>query len=133
MSKSTPASRTIMIIDASPLIRSSASRMIQNAFPDLEVIEADRVKPALELLQKRRPMIVITDIHLQEGSGLKLTEVIASRFPDTTVVVFTNEDAPEYEAEALKRGANFFISKTEPNGGSILDIIRGCPPGNEET
>lgn len=122
-----PVNRAIMVIDASPLIRSSASRMIRNAFPDLEVVETDRVKSALELLQKRRPVMVITDIHLREGSGLMLTEVIASRFPDTTVVVFTNEDAPEYKAEALKRGADFFISKTEPNGGSILDIIRNCP------
>ena len=128
-----PANRAVMVIDASPLIRSSASRMIRNSFPDLEVVEADRVTSALELLNKRRPMIVITDIHLREGSGLMLTEVIAAQFPDTTVVVFTNEDEPEYKAEVLKRGADFFISKTEPNGSSILDIIKSCPTKNKDT
>lgn len=71
--------------------------------------------------------MIITDIHLKEGSGLRLAEVVAERYPDTTVVVFTNEDGPEYQEEALKRGADFFISKAENNGGSIIDIIRHFP------
>jgi DNA-binding NarL/FixJ family response regulator len=120
---------TILIVDASPLVRSSAGRMIRNAFPELEMLEADRLSSALRKVQHHRPAMVITDIHLKEGSGLKLTEAVEAWFPETTVVVFTNEDGPEYEAEALSRGADFFISKAESGGRAILEVIRSCPPG----
>lgn len=119
--------RPILVTDASPLVRLSAIRMIRRAFPETEVIGADRLDAALRLVRSRRPMMVITDIHLKKGSGLRLAEVVSERYPDTTVVVFTNEDGPEYQQEALKRGADFFISKAEQNGRSILDIIRRCP------
>lgn len=119
-----PNNPVILIIDGSPLFRFSAGRMIQNELSDLEVVAADRFESALELVEIHRPLAVITEIHFKDGSGLDLTEIIATRFPDTVVIVFTNNDGPEYEAEALKRGADFFISKTEPGGRTILDIIR---------
>ena len=119
-----PNDPVILIIDDNPLVRLSAGRMIRNLRPELKVAEADRFESALQLVKTHRPLAVITEIHLKEGSGLELAEIIATQFPDTIVIVFTNNDGPEYEAEAMKRGADFFISKTGPGGRTLLDIIR---------
>ncbi|WP_373498857.1 response regulator transcription factor [Desulfococcus sp.] len=120
----------ILIIDGSPLFRFSAGRMIRNELPELEVLEADRFESALELVKIHRPVVVITEIHLKNGSGLELTEIIATRFPDTIVMVLTINDGPEYKAEALKRGADFFISKTDPGGRTLLDFLRDRASGS---
>ena len=125
-----PNNSVILIIDGSPLFRFSAGRMIRNELPELEVLEADRFESALKLVKIHRPLVVITEIHLKDGSGLALTEIIATRFPDTIVMVLTINDGPEYEAEALKRGADFFFSKTDPNGRNLLDIIRDRASGS---
>ncbi len=117
------AHSTILVVDVSPLVRSCAAWMIHKAFPELEVVETDRFATALELVKTRHPLVVMTDIHLKEGSGLRLAELISAAYPDVVVVVFTNDDAPEYKAEALRRGADFFISKVEPDGTSLIDII----------
>jgi DNA-binding NarL/FixJ family response regulator len=115
---------TILVVDGNPLARDSARRMLQSEHPGLEVVETDRFEAALRLLKTHRPQVVITDIHLRQGSGLSLTEAIAKRFPDTLVVVFTHDDGPEYKDEALRRGADHFFSKTEPDGEALLDVIR---------
>ncbi len=117
-------SRKVMIIDASPLIRSSARRMIRSAFPGIGVLEADSAASAMRLFRQWRPVMVITDIHLRKSSGLALAEKIASCASETTIVIFTNEDGREYRKEALERGADFFFSKSEPSGGAILEILK---------
>lgn len=124
--------RAILVVDGNPLIRSTARRMLRNEAPRAEVIEADGFAAALHLVRTRRPEVVITAIHLNEGSGLKLTEKIAADFPDILVIVFSNADETEYRKEALKRGARYFVSKAAPNGGVILDIIRKQPWDNDK-
>ncbi len=114
----------ILVVDGNPLARSSAGRMIGSAHPDLVVVEADRFASALDLLEIRRPSVVITDIRLKDGSGLDLSEIIAERFPEVFVVVFTSDDGPEYRNEALKRGADVFVSKTEGGGSVLMEILR---------
>lgn len=124
--------RAILVVDGNPLVRAAANRMIQNEHPHVEVVEADRFEAALQLVNTCRPRLVITDIHLKDGDGLKLTEVIANRFSNIIIVIFSNADGPEYEEEALKRGASYFVSKTDPNGGTLMDIVRKCLPRNRK-
>ncbi len=118
------AVRTILVVDANPLARDSASRMFRRAHAGVRVVATDRLEAALEFLSTQRTDMVITDIHLRQGNGLRLTEAIAKRFPAITVVVFTHDDSPEYRDEALRRGADYFFAKTEPNGRALVDIIR---------
>lgn len=117
----------ILIVDGSPLIRTAATRMIHKAFPASHVVGADGHEAALELVRRHRPQVVITDIHLREGDGFALSESIAARYPHILVVVFTDQDAPEYRTEALRRGADYFVSKTEADGRVLLRIIAEHP------
>jgi DNA-binding NarL/FixJ family response regulator len=98
--------------------------MVKNKCPKLRFFETDRFESALRLIAERRPQVVVTDIHLKSGNGLSLTETIAARFPGIAVVVFTSDDGPEYREEALRRGADHFISKTESTGSALADIVR---------
>jgi len=118
--------RTILVVDDNPLVRQNVILMVRKSFPELEVLEAERVDAALETVSTYRPLIMITETHVKDKSGLLLTEIVASRYPDTVVAVFTICDSPEYKAEAMKRGADFFISKTEPDGATLLKMIATC-------
>lgn len=116
--------RAILVVDVNPLVRTTAKQMIRSEHPEVEVVEAARFESALQIVKSCHPHILITDIHLKDGSGLKLAEVVSTRFPETVIVVFTNADGPEYRDEALRKGASDFVSKTDPNGGVLMDIVR---------
>jgi two-component system response regulator YesN len=119
-----PEDPAILLVDGNDLVRSTARTMAQEECPGLTFFETDRFESALRLIHDHRPQVVITDIHLKSGNGLTLAETIADRFPGIVIVVFTGDDSQEYREEALRRGADFFISKTESKGGALMDILR---------
>jgi len=121
---------SILLVDGNSFLRSSVRRMIRKAFPEVVVAETDRLTPALQIVDATRLVLVITGIHLKEGNGLDLTESIRVRYPDAAIMIFTNEDDPEYMAEAFQRGANFFVSKALPNRSTILNVIKDRLSGN---
>ncbi|MFZ7128416.1 MAG: response regulator transcription factor [Desulfobacterales bacterium] len=116
--------RTILMVDSSEMMRSAARQMLRTRYPDVKILEADAQETAFDIVKKHRPGLVITDVRLRSGNGLDLTEKIVRHFPDHVVVVFTSDDTPEYEAAALKRGASFFVSKTETSDPRLWRVVQ---------
>jgi DNA-binding NarL/FixJ family response regulator len=127
-----PASRAprrrVLIVDDHPIMRQGLVALINNE-PDLTVCcEAETTREALQLLEQRRPEIVVTDLSLPDRSGLELIKDIAARFPEVPVLVLSMHDEAIYAERVLRAGGRGYVMKQE-GGRKLLDAIRAVLAG----
>ena len=73
--------------------------------------ETGQRSEALELVASLQPDVVITDLHLADGSGVQLIEEIRARFPRIAILVLTEVRAHDVTAAARKAGALGYLLK----------------------
>ncbi len=66
----------------------------------------------VDIIERERPDIVLTDIHMTGKSGLELSEQIIRQYPDTEVIILSGYDEFVYAQEALRQGINEYLLKT---------------------
>ncbi|HMY70472.1 MAG TPA: response regulator, partial [Blastocatellia bacterium] len=76
-----------------------------------EPIEAATVAAALDAFDAERPLAVLQDIHLPDGSGLDALLEYKKRQPQAIVIMITGSVQLDDTITALRGGAHDFISK----------------------
>jgi DNA-binding NarL/FixJ family response regulator len=109
--------------------------VVQEAFPDLNVVPCSSVKAARQHLQQwqvpQALRLALVDIGLPDGSGIDLIRQIAEQFRDAMVVVATIYDDDAHLFDAIAAGAKGYLLKDElPD--ILIDYLRrienGEPP-----
>lgn len=113
----------VFIVDDHCILREGLTHLI-NSEDDLMVCgETDNVTDALQAIEEAKPEIVVVDISLADGSGIRLTENITYAHPDMPVLVLSMHDEAEYAERCLKSGARGYIMKQE-SSREFLSAIR---------
>jgi DNA-binding NarL/FixJ family response regulator len=112
-----------LIVEDNPAFRQSLSYMLHQRFPDMMLVEVDNGDEALKQIEKLHPDLVFMDVKLPNANGLDLTRIIKSQHVNTTVVVMTGSDLPEYRHAAFKSGASYFVSKSGSTESQILSVV----------
>ena len=99
----------ILIVDDEPLTRQSLYEILK--FEGYRVNTAKDGHEALELFQKQRPSVVITDLKMPGIDGLSLLREIHARDKQVAVVLVTGFGTIENAVEAMKEGAFDYITK----------------------
>ena len=92
-----------LIVDDEKMIRMGMKKVIP--WEDLgigEVYTAASAAEALEVLDKNRPQIMITDIQMNGMTGLELIEKAKNIIPELRVIVLTGYDNFEYMHSAIR-------------------------------
>jgi DNA-binding NarL/FixJ family response regulator len=118
----------VLIADDHPLIIAGIRRTIEHV-EDMHVVgEAQSGAELVQLIERRRPDVVLMDLRMPGVTGTEMIELIRDRFPATkTVVLSAVDDAPTIEA-VMQAGASAFVQKT---AGSldITSILRQAANG----
>ncbi|MDX8401551.1 MAG: ATPase, T2SS/T4P/T4SS family, partial [Mariprofundaceae bacterium] len=103
--------RTVMLVDDSTSVRSLAGFVLKAE--NYQVIEAEDGMQAWQLLQERKPDLLITDFEMPNMDGPELIRRIRSSraFDDMAVVMLTSRDGEEDEVMGLDSGADDYIIK----------------------
>lgn len=80
-------------------------------FGIMELLEASTPQDAIRLLEQEQPEILITDIVMQDLSGIDLMEYITNSPIRTKVVVISGYDNFEYVRSSLRNGGVDYILK----------------------
>src|SRR5215218_1911183 len=95
----------LAIVDDHDLAREGLKDMLFDE-PDIEVVgEAANGREALLLCSRQRPDQILMDVRMPEMDGLAATREIKQRYPETSVLMVTMHENPDYLLEALKAGA----------------------------
>lgn len=91
---------------------------------DIQVIgEANDGEMLVELVRKKQPNVVITDIRMPKCDGISATKIIKKEFPQIQVIAFSMFDQAEAVEQMKKVGASGYIMKNS-SLKKVLDAIR---------
>jgi DNA-binding NarL/FixJ family response regulator len=95
----------VFIVEDHCILREGLTHLI-NSEDDLVVCgEIDNVTNALQAIENAKPDIVVVDISLADGNGIRLTENLIYSNPGLLVLVLSMHDESEYAERCLKSGA----------------------------
>ncbi len=110
----------VLVIDDEAIVRVSCQRVLEPA--GYEVVLTSRGDEAIELLEKERFDLVLTDLKMPDMDGLEVLKVIKERWPDIQVVIITGYGTISTAVQAIKKGAYEYIEKPfTPE--DILDVV----------
>jgi len=104
----------ILVVDDSQLMRAMIRKTIRKAGYSTEeypVREADGVEEAMRQVREFRPRVVLTDWHMEDGSGLELIQKIRGEGFNCRFGVITSERTDKARLMALKEGARVLVAK----------------------
>jgi DNA-binding NarL/FixJ family response regulator len=104
----------ILVADDQNLIRQALQVYLETE-SDLKVVaHADDGLTALEKIEQLSPDIALIDLDMPGMDGLTTTRIIAQRFTNTKVLVFSSHDREDYINDAIQSGARGYLLKSTP-------------------
>ena len=117
----------ILIIDDHSLVRKGFKELLMRQEYVSDIIEAKNGKEALEKM-KENPDIALLDINMPDMSGIEVLKKAKIKYPNQKIIMLTIHNAKEYVIEAMKNGADGYISK-DANIDMLLDCIKNVHKG----
>ena len=105
-------SKTVLIIDDSPIITARLRQMLESLYTTWVILSADNYAKALPLLQVYSPDLVLLDINLPDINGIEALQHIKKEYPSVIVIMMTIQAGPLYRNRCMALGADFFIDKS---------------------
>jgi uncharacterized protein (TIGR02266 family) len=126
--------RTILIVDDVPMFRELGSVFLARSGV---VITANDGKEGLDLVRRRRPDLVITDLHMPGMDGAQLCREIKNdpELSSTPVVIMVGSREPSDRGRAVRAGADDLLPKPlsrialvdTVSRFLVYDSVRGLP------
>ena len=90
---------------------------------------ANNGEELLEIVGKKQPQVVLTDIKMPKIDGIAATKLIKKEFPRTKIIAFTMFDQEEAISQMIAAGASGYLLKNSPLE-EVLNAIRSVALGN---
>jgi DNA-binding NarL/FixJ family response regulator len=118
---------TVVIVDDHGLFRSGVRSELGG---EVDVIgEADDVQPAIELIARCPPDVVLLDVHLPGGGGQAVVEAVKPEHPEVRFLALSASDAPEDVIAVVRAGARGYVTKTI-SGAELVSAVRRVAAGD---
>lgn len=118
----TNAVHKILLIDDSAMVGPRILKLL-SAIPAVRLLgQAMTAKDGLQVCEEADPDIVILDINLPDGSGIRLLKELKIRKPHIRVIMLTNSSNEFYSKKCADLGAEFFLDKTK-EFPQIIELI----------
>ena len=102
----------VFIADDSIEVRNRLKEMLkENKFIQL-IGEAADAEQAIGALRDLAPDVVILDIHMPKGEGMRVLRDIKMMDPGRIAIIYTAFPYPQYRQAYLNAGAGYFFDKT---------------------
>lgn len=104
-----PETISILVVDDEFFIRKLAQREL--ALPGREVATAATAAQAMKFASRQTFDVVLLDVRLPDGNGLRLLEYFRETLPDVEVIMITGYSEVDSAVEAMKMGAYDYVTK----------------------
>jgi two-component system, NarL family, response regulator NreC len=97
---------------------------------DISIVgEANDGEVLVDLVRKKQPQVVITDIRMPKCDGISATRIIKKEFPHIKVIAFSMFDQSEAVNQMKLAGATGYIMKNSPLK-KLIESIRVVAKGD---
>lgn len=101
----------ILLVDDHAIVRSGLRRILNDAFPDLEVGEVGSYNDVLDQVRDTDWSLIILDIALDERNSLDLVPEIKELRPTMPIIVLSMYGEMQFVVRALRAGVSAYITK----------------------
>jgi two-component system, OmpR family, KDP operon response regulator KdpE len=105
---STPSPKVLVIDDEPPIRKLLRMGLSAHGY---EILEAPNGRVSLELLEQKKPDLVILDLGLPDMQGLELLRTIRARNEGVPIVVLSSRGDEASKVQALDLGADDYVTK----------------------
>jgi DNA-binding NtrC family response regulator len=112
----------VLVVDDKEMLRDSVGATLVRA--GLEVQTADSASLALDMIARRRPDVVLTDLKMPGMSGIELLEHVRRIDDELPVILMTAFATVETAVKALKLGAFDYITKPFEGDQLLISVKR---------
>jgi RNA polymerase sigma factor (sigma-70 family) len=117
----------VVLVDDHGLFRSGVRAELGRS---VEVVgEADDVQPAISLIARVQPDVVLLDVHLPGGGGQAVVSTVRAAHPSVKFLALSASDAPEDVIAVIRAGARGYVTKTISTT-ELADAIRRVADGD---
>jgi len=120
----------ILLAEDDDSVRGRLAELLADELPGVVIREAGTARTAFELGSAEPWSLIILDIHLPDGSGLKVLNALQLLGRDTPVVIVSGLPGTAYADAALRLGARAFVSKdriSEELLGVVREMLGSAP------
>ena len=118
----------LLLADDHSLFRAGLKDLLDGTSHFVIIAEASTGPEALDMVEKKKPDIVLMDIRLPGMDGIACTRQIKKMHPDVTVLVLSMYDDEESVVSAIRSGARAFVLK-KASSTELLDALRTVARG----
>jgi len=119
----TASSCSLLVVDDEPYILGTLTTLLAGEF---EVLAANSITAAQELLSRRRVDIVLSDHRMPQGSGVQLLEWVQQHHPRTVRLLMTGYAEVEDAIAAINRGRVYYFVPKPWRNEELLQILRNA-------
>jgi two-component system, NarL family, invasion response regulator UvrY len=112
-----------LVVDDHSMVREGLGRLLALEFPGSVIRYAASEQAALAAVTGKFFLLAVIDISMPNGNGLALIPEIKGRSPRTRILVHTMHPEDPFGYQALRCGADGFITKDAPVD-QILQAVR---------
>jgi DNA-binding NarL/FixJ family response regulator len=117
----------VFIVDDHGLFRAGVRAELGD---QVEVVgEADDVGPAIALIPRHLPDVVLLDVHLPGGGGQLVVTALKAAHPQLRFLALSASDAPEDVIAVIRAGARGYVTKTI-SGTELVAAVRRVAAGD---
>lgn len=102
----------VLIADESSLVRECLAALVSEIRGVELVGQAGDAYEALETIQRLRPDVVILDVRMPGGNGIRVLEAIKKSTAAPVVIMLAAFPYPQYRKKCLEVGADYFFDKS---------------------
>jgi DNA-binding NarL/FixJ family response regulator len=100
---------SLLIVDDEPVMRSALQSQLKSGFRII-ALAADATE-AIALAEQHRPDAAVIDVNMPDGGARKAVPAIATRSPETCIVILSADESREVVLELLGAGALVYVRK----------------------
>lgn len=102
----------IIIVDDHSLFREGLRLLIEKEGIGEVIAEADNGLKLFDILETKKPDVVLMDIDMPVMNGLEATAKLIQKYPDINILVLSMHGDQEHYAQLINAGAKGFVLKT---------------------
>ena len=103
---------SLLIIDDSPLIKARIKDLLDDIGVIKQQLIARTFAEGLSLIDIYLPDVILLDINLPDGNGLKNLHYLKQTYPAIKIIIITNQDNEKYAEQSIDFGAYCFLDKS---------------------
>lgn len=114
----------ILLLEDHPIFRFGVRQLLNQRWPDAEIVEADTLAAALQLVRRDGLQVAIVDLNLPDAQGLESVSQLRRAAPNLRLLVLSLHVETTYATRVLELGAAGYLTKDRASDELITALER---------